>query len=297
MGLLAGLVTRAQSSFPFPDSAAMWVQYWEFMVTEPPLPVFEVMGTSNICITGEDTLINGVVFTKVGQCNADYVGALREVHGRVEFIPADSTQAYLLYDFSLALGDTAHGVFVDEELAFQSGFSTPALVSYIVIETGQVEGRKWLRLQQLWGGPDQIWIEGFGSPYGLFSTQNPANISGTMSGIWCMSHRDTAWYFSEWEVDHIPGAVCTPQYVGIQERDEHAVVAYPNPTSGHVRLRTDGIMHDSVRVTDQFGRELVVPVRPAHGYIEIDLTGLAAGMYFVRSSNSVQTVTTRILKQ
>ena len=75
--------TQAQVTFPFADSAATWVQYFEVMVTQPPLPQFEVVGTSNICINGEDTLIGGINYRKVTQCNANYVGALRQDSGRV----------------------------------------------------------------------------------------------------------------------------------------------------------------------------------------------------------------------
>lgn len=295
--LPACLNIQAQVNFPFPDSAATWVQYWEMMVTQPPLPQFEVMGTSNICLNGADTVIAGTTFTKAEQCGAGYIGALREVSGLVEFVPADSSQAYVLYDFNSIVGDTVYDVFIDGGLAFDGSVPFPQLVDYHVTDTGQVEGRRWVRLQQLWGGPDQIWIEGFGSPYGLFSQQDPINVSGYWSGIWCMSHQDTVWYFSEWEIDHIPGGGCAPQYVGIMERGDLDLQAYPNPTSDRVWVRTQIAPPYSVVVTDQCGRILLAPVEFSAEGAWCDLTELATGMYFLTITNSRLSTTARVLKQ
>lgn len=291
------LSAQAQVNFPFPDSAATWVQYFEQMVTPPPFPQFEVQGLSNICINGPDTVIDGTTYRKVEQCNAGYIGALRQDPGQVFFVPADSSQAYLLYDFSLTIGDTARDVYVDDGLAFSGTSQFPALVDYVVDQVGEVAGRTWLRLRQPWGGPEQVWIEGFGAPYGLFSQQDPINVSGYWYGIACMSHRDTSWYFSETEIDHFPGNSCTPQYVGIADRDEYALVAYPNPTSDKVWVRTIGTTPYSVSVTDQLGRVVEVTVRLIPGGEEIDLTEVTAGMYFVTLSNSKVSTTIRILKQ
>jgi hypothetical protein len=297
MALASCLSAQAQVNFPFADSAATWVQYFEQMVTPPPFPQFDVQGLSNICINGPDTVIAGTTYRKVEQCNAVYIGALRQDPGQVFFVPADSSQAYLLYDFSLTIGDTAHDVYVDDGLAFSGASAFPSLVDYVVDQVGEVAGRKWLRLRQPWGGPEQVWIEGFGSPYGLFSQQDPINVSGYWYGIACMSHLDTIWYFNEWEIDPVPESSCTPQYVGIQERDEIALVAYPNPTSDKVWLRTDGITPYSISVTDQLGRVIEVTVRLSPGGEVIDLTEVSVGMYFVSMSTSKGSTTIRVLKQ
>lgn len=295
--IASGLSAQAQVNFPFPDSAATWVQYFEVMVTPPPFPQFEVQGISNICLNGLDTVIDGASYRKVEQCNAGYIGALRQDPGQVFFVPADSIQEYLLYDFTLAIGDTAHDVYVDDGLAFSGASASPALVNYVVDQVGQVAGRTWLRLRQPWGGPDQVWVEGFGSSYGLFSQQDPINVSGYWYGIACMSHLDTVWYFGEWGIDSVPGTSCSPQYVGLPERDGMALVAYPNPTNDQVWVRTEGTTPNSVSVTDHLGRGVEVPVRLNPGGVAIDLTEVSAGLYFVTMANARGSSTLRVLKR
>lgn len=290
------LSALAQVNFPFPDSAATWVQYAEQMVTEPPLPEFALVGTSNICITGADTLVAGVNYKKVEQCNWNYSGALREDSGRVYFLPADSAQAYLLYDLSLSIGDTVHDVFVDEGLAFSGVSYYPLLVNYVVDQTGVVAGRKFLRLAQPWGGPEQIWIEGFGSPYGLFSQQDPINVSGSQTGIRCMSHRDTSWYYSTWEVTGAPGYSCAPQYVGIKETLKAATAVYPNPTTGFTSIGPGIGPNTSIMLTDQSGRSIAAPIRNVAGIIEFDLSALENGLYLATMVERGLRTTFRILK-
>lgn len=291
------LSTQAQVNFPFPDSAAIWVQYQEQMVTQPPMPQFEVTGISNILITGSDTLIDGTDYRKVEQGISGYIGAVREDSGRVFFVPADSMTAHLLYDFNALVGDTINDVFVDEGLAFSGWSSFPTLVTYVVDQVGLVSGRTWLRLQQPWGGPQQVWIEGFGSPYGLFARQDPLNVSGYWYGIWCMSHLDTAWHFSEFGIDSFPDYSCTPQYVGIQGRNEIAVIAYPNPTSDRVWVRTPSQTTYTITVTDQFGRKIQVPILQTPNGAGIDLTAVASGVYFITMTNAKGLTTLRVLKQ
>jgi hypothetical protein len=249
------------------------------MVTELPVPQFEVQGISNIHITGLDTTHGANVYSKVDQVNAGYMGALRQEFGTVFFLAADSTQEHVLYNFDLLEGDTAHDTFVDEGLAFSGSSSFSSLVDYTVLETGQVDGRKWLRLQQLWGGPDQYWIEGFGSPYGLFSVQDPINVSGYWNGIWCMSHLDTSWVFSAWEILDYPGYTCETRFMGYQDLVGTEDSAYPNPTTGPLRI-DQIVASGELRVLDAMGRFVQAPVSHLGGEgLEVDLSDQPSGIY------------------
>lgn len=279
--IVTSVFAQAQVNYPFPDSAAMWVQSWSFMVTPPPMPQFETMGISNICITGADTLIDGVSFSKVEQCNGDYVGALRQDAGKVYFQPADSLEAFLLYDFTLAVGDTAHDVYVDGGLAFSGWSDYPDVVDYVVTEVGAVEDRIFVRLEQPLGGPDQQWIEGFGSPWGLFSQQDPINISGSSAGIGCMSHLDTVWSFNEWEITPILDRGCTPQYLGINAPQGPSLNVWPDPTTGPVTIGPDLDPHAVVLLRDAIGRAINVSVQRQGGYATVDLSNTPNGTYLL----------------
>ena len=197
--------------------------------------------------------------------------------------------------YPCARGDTVHAVYVDGGLAFSGSSENPALIDYVVDQVGVVGGRRYLSLSQ-WGGPDQIWIEGFGSPYGLFSQQDPINVSGYMAGIWCMSHQDTTWYYSQWEVNGSPGYSCTPQYVGMDEPMEQSMHAFPNPTSGWIAIGPDIGASTNIVLTDQCGRAITVPIRFSAGTVEIDLSSMDNGFYFATLIDRRSRSTYRILK-
>ncbi len=286
----------AQTDHPFPDSAAMWVQYWEMMVTPPPLPQFEWQGTSNICFNGMDTVIDGTAFTCVDQCDMGYMGALREDSGKVYFLPADSLQEYTLYDFTLLEGDTVFDVFVDNGFAYDGWTSWPELFDYYVTQVDTITGRKVINLSVLNDfGPGQVWIEGLGSPFGLFARGDPINVSGTWAGIYCMSHVDTTWFFNAGWFEGYPGT-CAPQYVGLREQVDPTTHMSPNPTSGRATLGPGILPHTTVVVSDCVGRAVEALVQPASGIVQIDLSHEPDGLYCVTLISDRGRSTHRIVK-
>lgn len=284
-------------NFPFPDSAAIWVQYFEVMVTQPPFPEFEWASSSNICISGQDTSVAGLQYKKVEQCGAVYMGALRQDNDRVYFLPADSVQECTLYDFAVAVGDTVHDVYADDGLAFGGG-SAPNLMDMVVSAINvQGDGRRIIELTNAENEflPGQVWIEGFGSPYGLFSQQNPGNVSGYWYGIACMSHLDTIWSSSPGGVAGYPGT-CTPQYVGYPEMQREEPLVFPNPTEGivYVAIATDpGI---SMTITDFQGSVVNAATDHTNGLHRINLGSFADGPYLLHLRTPDGTSVHKIIK-
>ena len=296
ISMVSCLGVQAQVNFPFPDSAAIWVQYFEMMVTPPPMPQFEWTSSSNICLSGEDTLVGGNTYKEVERCDEGYAGALREDSGQVFFLTADSVQEHLLYDFNVLLGDTLHNVFTDEGLAFGGG-SYPDLMDLVVTQLGpEVDGRKVIYLSSFGGfSPSQIWIEGFGARYGLFCKQDPSNVSGYWYGIACMSYRDTMWSYDPGGAYSNPGT-CTPQYVGYPEPVSESMCVQPNPTSGWVSIGSALQPRDAVVLTDAQGRVIDVPIRTDWGALQLDLSHLPDGLYFLTLGCPQVRSTHRILK-
>ncbi|MBL8003347.1 MAG: T9SS type A sorting domain-containing protein [Flavobacteriales bacterium] len=277
---LAGSLALSAQNFPFPSSDATWVQYFEMMITPPPVPVFAWMSSANFCMDGSDTLIGGTSYTQLRYCNAGYMGGIREIAGEVYFHPADSTQEYLLYDFGAAVGDTLHDIYVNEPLATggSSGWVGTRLLDVVVTSTGpdpNYGGR--VHVQVLAADPligmDSQWIEGMGCVHGLF-TFNPLNVSEYWFGLDCFSHQDTTY----WNGSYTQAAgVCAPQYVGVDELRAPVARAYPNPTSGAVRVEGMG---SDVTVRDAIGRPVQVPVsRVSNAVIDLDLRALPTGLY------------------
>lgn len=280
LALSASLHGGAQS-FPFPTSNATWVQYFEVMITMPPLPQFVTTSTANFCVDGSDTLIAGTSYTRLLHCDADYVGGIREEDAAVYFFPADSTQEYLLYDFGAAVGDTLYDVYVNELLATGSaGWMGTRLVDVVV--TGSAPhpdygGRIAMQLQTLDPdlGTDSEWIEGMGCIHGLF-TLNPINISEYWYGLDCFSHNDTT-YWNGWYTE--AAGNCVPQFVGVEELHPARVDLFPNPTTDRIQVRGKALSMDLLLI-DLAGRvhRPKVLVR-REDIIELDLGTLPAGVY------------------
>jgi len=282
---LIGTTGLSAQDFPFPTNNATWVQYFEVMITPPPIPQFAWMSTSNFCVDGTDTLITGTSYTQLRRCNADYVGGLREVDGAVYFHPADSTQEYLLYDFGAAVGDTLYDIYVNELLATGSeGWMGWRLVDVVVTASApnpNYGGRIAVQVHAIDESIDldSEWIEGMGCVFGLF-TLNPLNISQYWYGLDCFSHNGTTY----WNGGYNEGAgTCSPLFMSITEQQMDRSRAYPNPTSGTVRVEGLGPVP---MVRDAVGRSVYAPItRVALEVVDIDLTTLPVGLYTVQDKN------------
>src|ERR1700749_3933875 len=103
----------AQPYQPFPDSNAVWT-----------IGVYDVFGTfySNytyrMASANTDTTISSINYKKIFYFDSSgislYKGALRQATTRkVFFVPKDSLNENLLYDFSANIGDTVKNVYSD----------------------------------------------------------------------------------------------------------------------------------------------------------------------------------------
>lgn len=153
--LFISQITLAQDYVPFPTSNATWEEaFIGFIGSE--LEYYNVM-----C---GDTLLNGIVQSKVYQYTADADG---EIYGPYYFgsIYEEDMKIYtsqggeLLYDFTLEVGDT-FPIYNSNHMVVESIGTTdingqPRLTIYFEPYQG------WYR--------DEFWIAGIGSNFGLFS--------------------------------------------------------------------------------------------------------------------------------
>lgn len=177
----------------------------------------------HICVDNSDTLINGMNYSQVWECDIAYRGALRDDGlGRIYYVPKDETVERLVYDFSLNTGDTVT-VYIEDP------FNTPnyamqnvqvSNVQYIDINGVQ---RKALDMS------GSQWIEGIGCTQGLF--REPwANVSNYGTGLECMSHVDTSLY------GMIGSEIC-PRQLGFSGPDWSWLQVYPNPASEYIHVK------------------------------------------------------------
>jgi len=162
---------------PFPTSNAIWSEKYQFSEHDPN---WQPSVYERFAVNGEDTVINGIVYTKIymfldtvfDKKTAKYVGALREDENKKIWLKMDTELHYskpetrfnkgeiLLYDFSVNEGDTI--------------FSLSKLTNIVVakIDTVQIGDtyRKKIKIEigDKWNVIE--WIEGIGSTRGLFFT-------------------------------------------------------------------------------------------------------------------------------
>ena len=270
--LLTGTGLHAQGNFPFPDSGARWVQTYSFMVAPPdPIPSFEVQAVANIQVNGLDTLINGSTYAQLTDAvTGHYYGALQDDAGRVWHVPPDSTQAYILYDFTVEPGDTVHDVV--HYPGFPVEHASPMLVDVIIGDVMVEPSWGGRRVVQTDGWP---WIEGIGHGQGLLA-EHWINVSNYLVVLECMSHLDTIRYQYQ-EYQEMPGT-CALDHMGVMNAVPSSFpLVSPNPSTGAFLL--DAPLPSGAVVVDITGRA-VLTVQPWAR--TVDLTGHPAGTYVLR---------------
>ena len=274
--------THAQGNFPFPDSAALWVQTYSFMVVPPPFPQFEVQAVANIQVNGSDTTILGASYSRMTDAvTGVYYGAVRDEGGRVWYVPVDSVNAYLLFDFTVSPGDTVRDVIYYQ--AFPANWGGPYLVDAVVTS---------VQADPSWGGRLVVqttfgeWIEGIGHRQGLLA-ESGINVSGYQLRLECMSHLDTVRFRFIGDPPFEEPGTCVPISVGISsgERSLATWRSYPNPSTGRFTIEfTEPVVGGSYySVYDATGRVLFQRPFPTGATLEeVDLSHFGRGMYVLR---------------
>jgi len=173
---------NAQPYIPMPDSNACWR-----LSDATILESFRVDSVKN------DTNINTIDYIKLFY-GSYYIGGYRnDMAGKKTFfIPNDSTQEYLLYDFSLNMSDTV--------LVITRVYSWPPypisyniiklIVDSIVNKAIGPRNHKRIYLSNTNSNDYAIWTDGIGNCYSGIIGSRPWNATK----LYCMSFNDTVYY-------------------------------------------------------------------------------------------------------
>ncbi len=240
------LSVKLVAQVPFPTNDAVWVNtHYTYTFNPPnPIPIQELTDVDNYCVTGEDTTIQSIACTKVFYCGDNYKGALRDDNGIVYFVPADSSNEYLLYDFTAQLGQTLQNVFIGNH--FDNSFMLQDFtVSQIGTET--IGGL----VRRIVYADSYRWIEGIGCITGLFMEPWP-NVSMYEVQLECMSVDGISIYPTE------ENGACSFT-VGLNESSSsiHVFDVYPNPTTGALTLSFGELQsYVKVSIVNTLGQEV-----------------------------------------
>jgi hypothetical protein len=274
-----GASAQTGNYIPFPDSSAGWNQ--KFNGANPPCYWY---GYSTYYIKG-DTLINSVNYKKIYEdrysngspCNPIYTsfeyysGALRNDIGgkRVLFVEPDSITERLVYDFSVAIGDT-----ISTDTLWPDPNVPGIKIVIDSIDSVLVNGNYHRRFNYTNSSGNaspglDYYIEGIGSGYGLFPMYF---VFEGATWLLCFTQNGQSHVFDS------EGCV--------------AITAVPEETISPQASYyfSDGLLHlnfqdqtiRQIRIYDVSGREVYSGNANAGG---LDLTNLKSGLYFFQAEN------------
>jgi Secretion system C-terminal sorting domain len=274
--LIIGFVGRAQNYVPLPDSGAIWVNTLSLLQGGPQMCVLEDVTT--LCVNGIDTTINANTYTKLDTCGGGYKGALRNENGKVFYVPKDSIIEFLVYDFTVSVGDTIDSVYFEVYGAPQGYLEQTIITS---IDSILIFGEYRKRMHDSFGAVQ--WIEGIGNTLGLLISG--VGISNWCQDLNCMSDNDSIlWPFE--------GIGTCQLDLGIDLINFNFQV-FPNPSS-------DGIFNiDFTSTSNDLNFKIITP----NGQVvqegklksnQIDI-GTKSGIFFIQVSNGKGVLTRRII--
>jgi hypothetical protein len=117
---------------------------------------------------------------------------------------------------------------------------------------------------------------------------------GDFSELLCCHKDGELVYHSNWNSAHVEGCLYRAPWDNIVNREKiKAVTVSPNPAADRVTVAAEGM--ERVELIDVDGTVLLR--RDCRGECQIDLTGLAAGLYLVRATTPRGTTTRRLVVQ
>ena len=139
----------------------------------------------------------------------------------------------------------------------------------------------------------QYRVAGATSWYSQTVQMNTATIAGltpaTMYEVNVIAHCSS-------DLSSEPSNTITLTTVGINDYELNSVMVYPNPTTGMIQIQNSESRIEKVEVYDAYGKMLNV-VNVNDNATAIDLSGYAAGTYFVKIMTENGVVTKRVVKQ
>jgi hypothetical protein len=294
---IGSLTAQAQTSVyhPFPDSGAVWRVSWG---AAPCAQFNQPQAEYQYEIPG-DTLIGSYQYHKVVRVmgygfymcgpsylpGGGYMGAIRQdtLLRRVYFLPKDSIAENLLYDFNLLVGDTVHGFFL-EPFTFSSLIVTDIdsiLIGLTYRKRFKCEGSNLFHTNFL--------VEGIGNiTSGLLEPPDMFDLTPLLR---CFI-QDSMHLYSIAPCD-LPNS--TENY----SNEESSIILFPNPATSEIRIENQDSRIEAVEIYDVVGGKVFSEKQESRtrNQVNIDVSFLAAGIYFVRVRVENGSVTRKLIKQ
>lgn len=269
----------AQSYYDFPLENSQWTnRHRQYEFIEPMFPTVTLEWYNNFCATGADTTINTIAFKQIDLCDAyssHYHGALRYDVGQVYFVPKDSINEYLLYDFTLNSQDTANILFMQST---SSGLNPSYFLQEVIIQSVDtiiVNGTSRRRLDT--SGP--AWIEGIGNTFGLFM-EPWENVSGYINDLVCVTENDTIVYDGSPLEIGIQGS-CGLVASSLEKDNFNAISISPNPASSFINIKNNSIKEGTLKISTLTGEIVHTQLLQGQKNEQVPLENFVEGVYLL----------------
>lgn len=294
ISLFLGQILKSQEYLPFANSNSIWLNAYygydlEGMGEGPPDIIYE--SYIKYCAPGIDTIINTLSYKQIYFCGGEYKGAIRDEAGIVFYVPNDSINEFVLYDFTVQIQDVVQNIYFErqEYFNYEGQNESASLFSDLVlyVDSVLINGQNRKRIYFFSGNS---WTEGIGSSWGLF--EGHILIEWYSTHMYCMSENDTTLY---------------PQYqtqaceinVGIDdvERENQIITVYPNPSKNRFTIEVkDNAQVETLSLLNTIGQEFEIKPKLESNAIVIDLNSFPNGIYFLLLEIEGQVYTKKLVK-
>ena len=225
------------------------------------------------------------------------------------YVSTDTTE-FLLYDFSLAEGDTttiasfddiydSPGIYLYIVSPFHSEYDYDITLSDTTIR--KVHNMEIMYLPVMGGRTHLEWIEGIGNIDGTFTI-------GDIFGVWESSYLELICYELDGnlllsrpqaEYDNVMDCFSMGN-VGIAVAEKTEMAIYPNPTNGHVSISLSNTQNNTIKKVAVYtitGQMVYSNIFNSQS-IEMDIRNYPSGMYVIEITvDSGDVLQTKIIKQ
>ena len=279
-------VANGQHYYTLPDSNVVWIvqqdngfggwNYYKFLTS----------------INKDDTLINSKYYIKLFYQYYQffyYQGAYRsDTNGKTFFVPADSLNEYLIYDFSKNQGDTLKNVlynippYIPPPSNYLFDFVVDS-INYVTAGPYHLK-RMYLRNNTLLCRP-LVSIEKIGNGgSGFFNYSIYCGLGYTL--LSCMSFNDTIYFNAPFS---LMNNIFTPTYIygqcdlpnGIDNINQNSILIsfFPNPTVDNLTIETPP--HSTIEISNIEG-QLIKTLTASGTKTNVDVSALPCGVYVVQ---------------
>jgi len=292
-----------QTYHPFPDSNAVWSVNLACNFQIVPPYGYDYL-TTNYRLGLSDTLINSLTYHKLYMTDSTftiwsncYYCAIREDSSKkIYFVPVDSTEEILLYDFNINnIGDT---IIIDNIREHPPIVTKDTLVCLQIDTTtiGQ-NVRHVYYVKNLSNTYQDWWIEGIGSYTGLFEPYKGHSFEAEQ-WLLCFRLNDTLIYHSNglnsfftecYYFGHNPP-------LGINEiiNKPEVFLYFPNPATNKITIETNG--KSEIEISNIAG-QILKSIAASDNTTTIDISTFAKGMYFVKVKTENGIAVKKFIKQ